>query len=236
MSADSDVLALIPARGGSKGVPRKNLHVLAGRPLVVHAVETALHCASVGRVVVSTDDAEIAAIALRAGAEIPFMRPAELAADDTADLPVLEHVLHGLERDGYRPSAVVWLRPTSPLRTPGDVEAALELLWRTDSDSVRSVCMTEHHPYWMKLLDRDRLRPLLSGCDETVFPRRQSLPAVYRLNGAVDVIRSDRLAARSGSMYGADVRGYVMPRERSVEVDEESDLELLEWLSARSQQ
>lgn len=231
----AEVLVLIPARGGSKSVPRKNLREVGGKPLIVHAIDTARRCASVGRIVVSTDDAEIADAASRAGADVPFLRPAALAADDTPDLPVLEHALGNLADDGYKPFAVVWLRPTSPLRTPEDVDAAVELLRRTDADSVRSVCLAEHHPYWMKVLEGDKLHPLLPDHEDTVYSRRQLLPDVYRLNGAVEVIRCDRLASRSGSMYGTDVRGYVMPRERSVDVDDESDLKLLQWLAADSQ-
>ena len=228
----AEVLVLIPARGGSKSVPRKNLREVGGKPLIVHAIDTARRCASVGRIVVSTDNAEIADAARRAGAEVPFLRPSDLGADDTPDLPVLEHALRELARNGYHPFAVVWLRPTSPLRTPDDVDAAVELLRRTGADSVRSVCLTEHHPYWMKVLEDDRLRPLLPDRDDAAYPRRQLLPDVYRLNGAIEVIRCDRLAVRSGSMYGADVRGYVMPRERSIDVDDEADLDLLECLMA----
>ena len=226
-------LGLIPARGGSKGVPGKNVRALAGRPLVAWTIETARACARIDRLVVSTDDERIAEVCRRSGAEVPFLRPAELAADDTPDRPVYDHAVDWLAgSDGYRPDAVVWLRPTAPLREPGDIDRALDLLVETGCDTVRSVCRAEHHPYWMRTLDGDRLRPLLDAADDAVFHRRQLLPAVYRLNGAVDVVRCSSAAER-GELFAGDVRGYVMPPERSVDLDTELDFALAELLAER---
>jgi CMP-N,N'-diacetyllegionaminic acid synthase len=226
-------LGLIPARGDSRGVPRKNLRTLGGKPLVAWAIESAKTSSRVDRVVASTDDDEIADVCRRHGAEVPFLRPAELARDETPDRPVYDHALEWLaEHADYRPDAVVWLRPTAPLREPHDVDAAVDLLLETDCDCVRSVCAAEHHPLWMRTLEGDRLRPLLEAGDETVFHQRQLLPPVYRLNGAVDVVRSSSVT-NTGALFGGDVRGYVMPAERSVDLDSELDFAFASLLLER---
>lgn len=226
-------LALVPARGGSKGVPRKNLRPVGGRPLIVWTIECALTSAGVDRVVVSTDDEEIAAVARGAGAETPFLRPTELAADETPDLPVFRHALAELVAGGYRPELVVWLRPTAPLRTAADVEAVLALLSETGADAVRSVTEAEHHPYWVRRLEGTRLLPLLEGIDEAAYPRRQLLPPAYRLNGAVDAVRVDAVRPGARVLFEGDVRGYVMPRERSIDIDSELDLAVADLLLER---
>jgi CMP-N,N'-diacetyllegionaminic acid synthase len=218
-----EIIAIIPSRGGSKGVPRKNIRQLAGKPLIAWTIETAKACSSLRRVIVSTDDLEIAEIAQRYGAEVPFIRPAELARDDTPDLPVYQHALSCLaEHNDYRPDIVVWLRPTAPLRTVQDIEAAIQLLIETGADCVRSVCLVKHHPYWMKRLEGDRLVSLVNGADESKYYRRQLLPPVYRLNGAVDVAWRETVVEKN-LLYGGNMRGYVMPAERSIDLDSELD-------------
>jgi CMP-N,N'-diacetyllegionaminic acid synthase len=217
------VLGLIPARAGSKGVARKNLRELAGKPVLAWTVEAALACQLLDRVLVSTDDDEIAAFARACGAEVPFARPAELANDDTPDLPVYRHALEAL---GDEFDVVAWLRPTAPLRTADDIAAAVRLLDETGADCVRSVCEAEHSPYWMGRVEEGRLVPLLGDPP----PRRQLLPPVYRLNGAVDAVRC---ASVGDELFGGDVRAYVMPRERSVDLDTELDFLLAEALLRR---
>ena len=227
------VLAVIPARGGSKGIPRKNVRTLAGKPLIAWTIETALSCPRLDRVVVSTDDQKIAEVARRDGAEVPFLRPAELAGDDTLDLPVCQHALVWLaEHEGYLPEIVVWLRPTSPLRTVQDIDAAVQLLIETRADCVRSICPAEHHPYWMKRLEGDRLLPFVEGVDGSKYYRRQELPPAYRLNGAVDVTWCKRIL-EDGKLFDGDMRGYVMPVECSVDLDSELDFALAELLLQR---
>lgn len=227
------ILAIIPARGGSKRVPRKNIRPVAGKPLMAWTIEVALACPSLDRVIVSTDDSEFAEIACKYGAEVPFLRPDDLAQDDTSDLPVYQHALSWLEeRESYRPDIVVWLRPTAPLRIVQDVECAIEILIETKADWVRSVCSVEHHPYWTMKLDRNRLIPLLNGIDFIKYYRRQLLPPAYRLNGAVDVAWWGTLMDKQ-LLYTGDVRGYVMPVERSVDLDTELDFELAELLLQR---
>jgi CMP-N-acetylneuraminic acid synthetase len=226
-------LALVPARGGSKGLLRKNILPLAGKPLIGWTIEHALAAASIDRVIVSTEDTEIADIARAAGADVPFLRPAQLAGDDTPDLPVLAHALAWIaEHEGLDPDVVAWLRPTSPLRTAGDVDAAVALLETRAARCVRSVCLAEHHPAWMYALKDEELEPL-------EFPggpylRRQDLPAMYRPNGAVDVIRRDAVPG-DGPLFATPALGYVMPRERSVDIDDAVDLELAALLLRRMQ-
>jgi len=227
------VLGLIPARGGSKGIPRKNIRQLAGKPTIAWTIATALACPVLGRVVVSTEDEEIAEIARHYGAEVPFLRGVELAQDDTPDLPVYQHALSWLaEHEGYNPDIIVWLRPTVPLRAVEDIAVAVDLLVQTKADLVRSVCLAEHHPYWMKRLEHDRLVPFVDGIDESKYYRRQLLPPVYRLNGAVDVTWRQTVMEK-GLLYTGDVRGYVMPAERSVDLDSELDFALAELLLQR---
>jgi len=223
------ILALIPARGGSKSVPRKNIRTLAGRPLLAWTIDAALSCKMCDRVVLSTDDAETASIARSFGAEVPFTRPAELALDDTLDFPVCAHALSWLDANqAYRPDFVVWLRPTSPLRVARDIDEAVELLVSSGADAVRSVCLAEHHPYWMHRIEGDRLIPFVENIDLGKFMRRQQLPPVYRLNGSVDAVTAANVEA--GRLFEGDVRAYVMPQERSIDVDSHTDFALAELL------
>jgi CMP-N-acetylneuraminic acid synthetase len=224
------VLGLIPARGGSKGVPRKNIRPLAGKPLIAWTIEVALACRTLDRVIVSTDDPEIAETARYYGAEVPFLRPAELARDDTADMPVYVHALKWLEdNESYCPEIVVWLRPTSPLRTAHDVGLAIKKLVDSQADWVRSVCLAEHHPYWSIRLDGDRLKPFLDGIEASKYYQRQLLPPAYRCNGAVDVTWRETVMEK-GLMYCGDLRGHEMPPERSVDLNSELDFVVAELL------
>lgn len=226
----SKVLALVPARGGSKGVKRKNLRHLGGKPLLNWTLEVALNCSTIDRVLLSTDDIEIAEAGLSAGADVPFLRPDELAGDHTPDFAVFEHAMEWLERnESSNPDIVVWLRPTSPLRVSEDIEKAVQILQVNKCHAVRSVCLVEHHPYWMKELDNGKLSALISGMDENHFPQRQTLPPVYRLNGAVDVI-SRRAAFQHKALFAGDICGYQMPADRSVDLDTEMDFEIAEFL------
>lgn len=228
------MLALIPARGGSKGIPRKNLAPLGGRPLVAWSIDCALRARGVERVLVSTDCPEIAEIARAAGAEVPFLRPAELAGDR---VPGMDPLLHALEwcaaREAYRPEWLVYLQPTSPLRAPEDIEAAFELAQKPGVEAVVSVAPAPSHPFWAKRIDADgRLQDFLADAPEV--SRRQELPEAYALNGALYLARCETLRA-ARSFYGDRTYALVMPRERSVDVDTPFDLELAGWLLARAQ-
>lgn len=215
------VLALIPARGGSKSIPRKNLLMLAGKPLVAHSIEQALACRHVTRTVVSTDDEEIAAVARDYGAEVPVMRPAELAQDHSTDLDVFRHMLMALrERDGYTCECVVHLRPTGPVRRVERIDAAIEMmLAHADVDSLRSVTWPVQTPYKMWRVVDGYLHPLLTleGIAEPYCQPRQTLPEVFWQNGYVDIVRP-RVVLDRGSMCGERILPFVM-RERALELD-----------------
>ena len=191
----TEILALIPARGGSKGIPHKNIRNFAGYPLIAWSIAAGLQAETVTRVIVSTDDDEIAVVAREYGAEIPFMRPAELAQDRTPDLPVFEHALKMLEEvDGYKPDVVVQLRPTSPIRPRGMVDEAVHiLLSHKDADCVRGVVPAGQNPHkmWRFAGDDKPLKPLLEveGIDEPYNAPRQSLPPIYWQTGHIDAIR-----------------------------------------------
>lgn len=225
-------LGVIPARGGSKGVPGKNLAALLGQPLIAWTIQSARQAKSLDRLIVSTDDPEIAAVARTHGAEIPFLRPVELAADDTPDLPVLQHALCALRNlDGYAPDALVHLRPTQPLRTAEEIDQAVTLWARSGADSVKSVVPVRQHPFKMYRVRGARLRPYLAteerrrrGPDVP----RQSLEPVYLSAGLVDVIARQTIEA--GSTEGRTVVPYFVDPERAVDLDTPMDFVATEAL------
>lgn len=223
-----DVVALIPARGGSKGVPRKNLCSLGGLPLVAWAVRVALRSESVERVIVSTEDKEIAQVAREAGAEVPVLRPMRLAQDDSPDFGVWEHLLDWfVTHESYRPDFMVWLRPSVPFRSPCHIDDAVDLLISSGADWVRSVSPVGEHPFWMKrVTDGGRLEPIIAGKDEQMYFQRQRLPRVYRLNGSVDVARIESLVP--GEPGRGDCRAYVMDEVSGLDIDTPIDLLLAE--------
>lgn len=226
-----NVLGVVPARGGSKGIPQKNLAMIAGRPLLAYTADAARASRHLSRVVVSTDDESIAAAARALGLEVPFMRPADLAADDTPMLPVLQHAAREVARAGSAADIVVLLQPTSPLRRASHIDDAIELLQSTAADSIVSVVEVPHQfsPVSVMRLDGGRLRPFLDGPPVT---RRQDKPRVYARNGpAVLAVRRHVLDA--GSLYGSDSRPLLMAAADSLDVDGPDDLALAEFLLQR---
>lgn len=208
-----EILALIPARGGSKGIPRKNVIPIAGKPLIAYSIEHALQSTFISRVIVSTDDPEIADVARQYGAEVPFVRPAEYAQDLSTDLEVFEHALDFLrERDGYVPDLVVQLRPTSPVRRVSIIDTAIAaLLAAPHADSLKSLSPSKASPYKMWVVDGDGASPLLElpGLPEAHSMPRQILPTVYAGNGYVDIIRP-RAILEHKSMVGKTVLPFVL--------------------------
>ncbi len=229
-----EVLAVIPARGGSKGIPRKNIRPFAGFPLISFSIAAGLQAETVTRLVVSTDDQEIAEVARRWGAETPFMRPPELAQDRTTDLPVFQHVVTWLaEHEDYHPGIVVQLRPTSPVRPVGCVDAAVHTLQEhPEADSVRGVVEAGQNPYKMWQIDPQTgcMLPLLSvaGIAEPYNAPRQVLPPVHWQTGHIDAIRP--AAILGGSMSGQVIRPLVMDPKYTVDLDTLGDWEHAEWL------
>lgn len=232
------VLAVVPARGGSKGIPRKNLQLLGGEPLVVHAVRAGLGAGPlVTRLLCSTDDPDIAAAASAAGAEVPFLRPPHLAQDASEDWPVFIHALDWLEaHDGWVPDLIVNLRPTSPMRTPLHVTEAIQLLLDTGVDSVKAVCLARQHPHKMWLREPDgRMASFLNTpfrLERGPDVPRAELQDVYWQNGVVDVTRRE-VVREQRVMIGRSVAGLVTRPEESIDIDTEMDLALAELLFAR---
>ncbi len=227
-------LAVVPARGGSKGLPGKNLRPVAGKPLIVHTIEAARGCPAVTRLVVSTDDPAIARVAREAGAEVPWLRPAELATDAASGFGVMRHALEACEREeGRRYEAFVYLQPTSPLRTAADVESAIALLSERGAPAVVSVCELEHPLAWtVEVGSSGELSPHPAASGGDYGKGRQAHPPAHRLNGAVYVYRAEFVrAGRPGLVPGT--LAHVMPIDRSVDIDTEFDLALVETILSR---
>jgi N-acylneuraminate cytidylyltransferase len=189
-------ISLIPARGGSKVIPKKNIAPLNKKPLIAHSIEYSLSCSLVERTIVSTDDPEIAEVARNYGAEVPFVRPSEFAQDDTPDFPVFYHALDWLRRnEGFSPDLVVQLRPTTPIRPPGLINRAIQMMMDDeDADCVRSVREPAYSPYKMWKKKNDYLKPFikLEGGESYNLPR-QKLPEVFYHDGLLDVIRASTI-------------------------------------------
>lgn len=224
------VLGIVTARGGSKGIPRKNLALLAGKPLLAYTAEAALAARRLARVVLSTDDEEIAALGRRLGLDVPFLRPAELARDDTPTLPVVQDVVRQLEANGDRYDAIFILQPTNPLRLVSDIDGAVELLEQTGADSVISFSdVGERHPARMKFIDAEGRVSDPPFAEAFEGQRRQDLPKLYLREGAVYVTRRDVLMEQN-SIKGRDCRAWLMPSERACNIDSPFDLFLAEQL------
>jgi CMP-N,N'-diacetyllegionaminic acid synthase len=218
-----EVLALVTARGGSKGIPRKNLIPFLGRPLIEWTIRSALDALSVSRVIVTTDDKEIAAEGLRCGAEVPFIRPAELATDSALDLPVFLHAVKWLDaHEGYRPDLIVHLRPTTPLRPPGLIDRGVALLAADlQADSLRSVCVPQNNPFKMWVLQDRYMQPLFeSGIAEQYNQPRQKLPAAYWQTGTIDITRTETVLEKN-SMTGCRILPLVVDSRIAVDIDDE---------------
>jgi CMP-N-acetylneuraminic acid synthetase len=226
-----EVLALIPARGGSKSIPRKNIRPFAGRPLIAYSIAAGLQSKTVRRVIVSTDDEEIAEIARGYGAEAPFLRPAEFSQDQTADLPVFQHALQWLaEKEHYHPDIVVQLRPTSPLRRVAHIDGAVaSLLAHPEADAIRTVCVPFQNPFKMwRIGENGFMRPLIESLGagqhiaEPYNMPRQALPEVFWQTGYVDAAWS-RTITEKGSMTGDKILPLVIDPGDWIDIDSPDD-------------
>ena len=222
----TEVLALIPARGGSKSIPRKNIRSFAGHPLIAYSIAAGLAAESVTRLLVSTDDEEIAAIARKYGAETPFLRPAELSQDNTPDLPVFQHALQWLEEnEGYRPEILVQLRPTSPLRRVWHIDQSIYLLLaHPEADAIRTVCEPFQNPFKMWQIDPEGfMQPLIhTEYQEAYNMPRQLLPVVYWQTGYVDAAWRDTIIEKA-SMTGERILPLVIPPNDWIDIDSADD-------------
>ncbi len=225
-------IATICARGGSKGLPRKNVLPFAGKPLIAHSIEQALACSLIDGVYVSTDDDEIAEVAARHGATVPYRRPPELATDQSAKIPAIEHLVAYLEGQGEIIDFVVDLQPTSPLRVQSDLAAAIGLA--ANADLVVSVTEPSHNPYYSLVeIQADGTLKLSKSAGAV---RRQDVPAVWGLNGSIYVWKRAALAqAVRDGFWSVGIVPSVMPRERSVDIDDAFDFDFGQWLHERRQ-
>jgi CMP-N,N'-diacetyllegionaminic acid synthase len=216
------ILALIPARGGSKGIPHKNITQLGEKPLLAWTVEAAKASKYVDRLILSSDDEQIISVAKSIGCDVPFIRPSDLSQDDT---PGMAPVFHALEQiKGY--DYILQLQPTSPLRTEIDIDSAIELCLDGNAHSCVSVTEPDKSPYWMYTLNENlKMSPLLDG----QYIRRQELPAVYALNGAIYIAQVDWIF-KNKSFLSRETLAYIMPKERSVDIDTMIDITIAEAL------
>lgn len=222
------ILAIIPARAGSKGLPGKNTRRLGDKPLIAWSIEAAKASRYVDRMVVSTDGQDIAQVAESYGIPVPALRPEELATDEAQITDTLLHVLDERSRDGEHFDLLLLLQPTSPLRTAADIDSAIELLEEKNAQAIVSVCETDHHPWWSNTLPEDGnmgnfIRPEINSCN------RQDFPPHYRLNGAIYLVEIPFFQEHR-SYYGPRTYAYRMPSARSIDIDHPSDFLLAQLL------
>ena len=236
MSVVGTSLALIPARGGSKGVPRKNVRTLAGKPLIAYAIETALASTRIDRVIVSADDEEIAEVARRHGAEVPFMRPWALATDDSPEWLTWQHAIRTLQAmdSGDELEVFVCIPTTSPLRKVEDIDACIEALLESDADLVLTVKPAERNPYFnMVVLNDEGYASLAITPPDGTISRRQDAPAVYDMTTVAYAARPEFILNAS-SMFEGRLKAVVVPAERALDIDTELDFRLAEFLLSES--
>jgi CMP-N-acetylneuraminic acid synthetase len=218
--------AVIPARGGSKGLPNKNLKLLHGKPLITYTIEAALESKNIDEVIISTESEEISNISSKYGISI-FERPIELASDTASIIDVVLHVLERMREVRNHPEIITLLQPTSPLRSSKDIDTAIELFRTKDCTSVVSVNELTHSPYWSFAIENQYMIPLF---DRKFFKmRRQDLPKIYSANGAI-YISTPQLIIDNHGFYSAKMAPYIMPSERSIDIDTLIDFKLAELI------
>ncbi len=222
------VLGLIPARGGSKGVPRKNIRNLCGKPLLGYTAEAALKAKNLSRVVLSTEDEEIAEVGKNFGLDVPFLRPSELAEDKTPTLPVIQHTILKLQEMGENFEAVCLLQPTNPLRRSEDIDSCIKLLLDSGADSVISVLPVPHeyNPNWVFVGNGNGFVKLANGDSEPIS-RRQDLPPAFYRDGSIYVTRND-VVLKGNSLYGLKIQPYEMNPRFSANIDTVEDWKTVE--------
>ncbi|WP_029688939.1 acylneuraminate cytidylyltransferase family protein [Thermoanaerobacter sp. A7A] len=225
------ILALIPARGGSKGVPRKNIKLLLDKPLIAYTIEAALQVDFIDKVIVSTDDLEIAQISREYGAEVPFLRPYELATDEAKSIDVILHAMDWMEKEHGAFNLILLLQPTSPFRNSEDIKTALDIFFEKNAKAVVSVCEAEHSPLWMNTLNDDlNMKDFIRK--NILNKNRQELGKYYRINGAIYIAEWDYLR-QNKTFFGDKTYAYIMPKERSIDIDTEMDFKFAEFLINR---
>ena len=230
---NQNIVALIPARGGSKGVKNKNIKTLNHKPLITYSIEAALSCKTIDRVIVSTNDKSIAKIAKEAGAEVPFLRPDDLATDTTPDRPVMLHLIDWLkENEHYKTDLLVYLRPTSPFKTSILINNCIKRISGQDwASSLRTVTKSEgiFHPYWMYKSENEQLKPFIEGVSIEKYYQRQLLPDCFRLNGVVDILKP-QLIKSSNNIYGNKISYFEIDENQAIDIDTELDFQFADFL------
>lgn len=224
----SKILALILARGGSKGIPKKNIKILKGKPLLAYTIEEAKNSKYIDRIILSTDDKYIANTGKKYGAEVPFIRPEKLATDEATSEDTMIHAIKWLQdNDNYNPKYTMLLQPTSPLRIKKDIDKSIELIINKGADSLVGLVKSDKHPYWMMEIKNGEVVPF----DErkTEYNRRQELPPIYIINGAMYIVRTELLLKEKNLQPGYTVP-YIMPKKRSVDIDDMMDWRFVEML------
>lgn len=225
MYRDKKFLAVIPARGGSKGLPGKNIKDLCGKPLIAYTIETALNSKVFDKVIVSTDSLEIAKTAEKYGAEIPFLRPVELATDTADSMDVLIHAMNYLKDIGEEFDYIVKLQPTSPLRTVEDIQKSIELLFEKGADSIISISECQHHPLWCNTLTSDlRMNNFIK--EEIKNKNRQELPVYYQINGLI-FLSSIEVLLKTREWYGKNSYAYISKSENAIDIDNMIDFNIV---------
>jgi len=225
MIGKSKVVAIIPARGGSKGLPGKNIINLAGKPLIAYTIETALKSNYIDRVIVSTDDKKIARISEEFGAEIPFLRPRYLAGDTVHTPPVVGHAVKFLEKKGYNADLIVTLQPTSPLRRIATLNKAIKMIYRSGFGSVVSVRPSGYPPYWAIKIKRKKVIPFVSDGVDYFKKERQQLAKTYEIDGSIYVTRRKAMRQKSAIIVTGNCGAIVSGHEESLDVDTREDIE-----------
>ena len=233
MYKNKTILAVITARGGSKGIPQKNIKELGGKPLIAYTIEAAKNSRYLDYFLVSTDDNKIAEVSRQCGAPVPFMRPAELATDSAKSIPVVQHATNWLKDNEKREFGYLMiLQPTSPFRTAEDIDNSIEKIIDTGADSVMGMKkLVDFSIAKLKILDGDRILPLAED-EGKESKARGGLKDIYKRNCAIYLTRMDLIMA--GDMFGSDSRAYVMPEERSVDINTPADFEWAEFLISRN--
>lgn len=223
---EQNIVGIIPARGGSKGLPRKNIKILAGKPLIVYTIEAALHSKKLNRIIVSTEDKEIADVSREYGAEV-IIRPQDLAKDTTPTEPVIKHVVSFLKSEGYKADIIVTLQPTSPFRTSNQIDDAINEICFDNVDSVIGLKEVKEHPYKMKKIENGHVVPFLKIYLQS--NRRQDIPPLYKENGAIYITKYDFLM-NEGKIIGGNMRPFLMSNETSIDIDTHLDFKIAECL------
>jgi CMP-N-acetylneuraminic acid synthetase len=224
-----NILGIIPARGGSKGIPDKNIHPLKGKPLISYSIEQGLNSQLLTDLIISTDSIKIKEVSEKYGAKVPFLRPSELSSDSALAIPTIKHAVEAYEKIvGYKYDYIVMLQPTAPLRLAIDIDNSLKMLINTDADGVISVVdVDNYHPAKMKIIEGNYLYDYVKTNQEN--PPRQKLPKVYIVNGAIYATKRD-IFINNNTFKGEECLHYEMPDERSVNIDKKTDFIVAEYL------